>query len=187
MNNYVVGKTVSVDNFTVSLVVMRNFSSEDLRIMFRRLNKSVRVSDGQLYEMSVEDSPLVREAHLFLTDPDYPLRAQITACFKDTREYEKKDLSRGDLANAVAIISGIINGPHFITKSYNTQDEHVDKAAPIDRQRVVDLFGRICDIFQEANLQVPIGASERKKQWNVGTYIGPMIYDYYCYPDRRTS
>lgn len=173
-----------VENFTISLVVMRNFSNHDLRTMFRRLNKNVKVSDGQLFAMSVEDSPLIREAHALLTDPDHPLRDRITACFKDTRRYEETDKSRSDLANAVAIVSGILHGPHFITKSYNAQDEHVDRQEVLDRDQIVRVFGSICEIFHQADLQSPIRSSDRKKQWSVGKYIGPMIYDYLCHSDR---
>lgn len=174
----------NIENFTISLVVMRNFNNQDLRNMFRRLNKNIKVSDGQLYAMSVEDSPLVREAHALLTEEDYPLRDRITTCFKDTRRYEETDNGRVHLANAVAIVSGIIHGPHYITKSYNVQDVHVESQVAINRPFVVHLFGRICEIFHEADLQVPVSASVRKTQWSIGKYIGAMLYDHLTQSDQ---
>lgn len=45
--------------FPITLVVMRNLTNCQQREMFRRLNKNIKVSDGQLYAMSEEDSPIV--------------------------------------------------------------------------------------------------------------------------------
>lgn len=173
-----------VESFGISLVVMRNLSNEHQRKMFRRLNKGVKVSDGQLYAMSIDDSPLVKEAHALLTDDNHPLRGYITSCFKDTRNYTINK-SCVDLANAVAIISGVIHGPNFITKSYNLQDPHVDDHTPIDTEYVNSVLRDLFCIFQEADQQCPIKANARRAQWNVGMFIGPMLYDYVRFMDKR--
>jgi hypothetical protein len=84
-----------IESHPITIVVMRNLTAKAQRIMFRRLNKNVKVSDGQLYAMSVDDSPLVREAIAFLDNDDYPLRNMISEHFFDTRNSDtngKKNL-----------------------------------------------------------------------------------------------
>jgi hypothetical protein len=148
-----------------------------MRILFRRLNKSVKVSDGQLYAMSEGDSPLVREALAFLNDDDYPLRDRITKHFCDTREADNS--KRDMLANAVALISGVIYGVHFLTKSFDVQDVHVSSSTLIVRDNVVAVLGIMFDIFDDADDTEPLtNNKKRRAQFTIGK-LGPIIYDYH--------
>ena len=168
-----------VKGHVITVVVLRGLTTRDQRDSFRRMNKSVKVSDGQLYAMS-DDSLLVQEALAFLNDPQYPLRARITATFFDT--VNKDSNSKGNLANAVALISGILHGTKFITKSFDRQDEKVSSTEPIDRAKIVEVFTHLIDIFQAAEARTPHVTSKarksfRKKQWSVGKYLDTMLYD----------
>jgi len=166
-----------IDRFPITLVVMRDLSVKDQRDMFRRLNKNVRVTDGQLYAMSEDDSPLVREAVALLTDDVYPLRQRITETFFDTRE-DKKDDGKKNLAAAVALVSGCIHGPDKIAKSFDKQETVVSMQDPIDRTKVVEILTRVLDIFRHADDIEELTDGRRKRgQWALGTRLGPMLYD----------
>jgi 3-dehydroquinate dehydratase len=165
-----------VRSHPITLVVMRGLTNIQQREMFRRLNKNVKVSDGQLYAMSEEDSPLVREAISFLNDDDYPLRARITACFFDTKD--KDNDGKKDLENAVALISGALNGVNYITKSFGRQEEMVESQEPVDRNWIVTTLGLLLDVFRMADEQSPLTDKRKlKAQWSVGKYLGAILYD----------
>jgi hypothetical protein len=171
-----------IDRFPITLVVMRDLNSKDQRDMFRRLNKNVRVTDGQLYAMSEDDSPLVQEAVALLNDDVYPLRQRITETFFDTREV--KDDGKKNLAAAVAIVSGCIHGPYHIVKSFDKQEEVVSRQENIDRIKVIDTLTRVLDIFRQADdIEELTDGRKRRGQWALGTRIGPMLYDILTNPD----
>jgi hypothetical protein len=167
---------MKVSMYPITQVVMKNLTKKQEREQFRRLNHSVKVTDGQLYYMSQDDSPLVKEAMAFLNDIDYPLRAQITEVFFDT--VNKDNSGKTNLANALAIVSGCLNGVYHITKSYSRQEEKIDLQTPINRSRIVEVFSQILHIFEKANKECPLTNKTKKKaQWPIGKYIGPMLYD----------
>lgn len=169
-------ETRVVESHPITLVVMRNLTSKQTREMFRRLNKNVKVSDGQLYSMSEEDSPLVREALALLNEDDYPLRTRINDYFFDTRNNDND--GKANLENAVALVSCTLHGPEFITKSFTRQEEHVENQATINRNRVVTILGYAFDIFRQANDIAQIADRRKMKaQWTIGNYLGPILYD----------
>ena len=175
-----------VESHPITLVVMRDItSSKQTREMFRRLNKNVRVSDGQLYSMSEEDSPLVREALALLNDDEYPLRTQITEYFFDTRNRDSD--GKPNLENAVALVSGALYGVEYITKSFSRQEENVERQDPIDRDRVVLVLGQAFDVFRQANMIVNLtDGRKRRSQWTVGKYLGAILYDILTNPEDVT-
>jgi hypothetical protein len=180
MNNEVRALTdaerFKVSIYSVSRVTMYNLTSKQEREMFRRLNKSIKVSDGQLYAMSEDDSLLVQEAMAFLESVDYPLRARITDVFCDT--VGKDNDGRVLLANTVAIMSGALYGVQYITKSFARQEERVESAEPIDRGRFVNYFSIILSIFEQANSEESLAdKTKKKKQFTVGNILGAMLYD----------
>jgi hypothetical protein len=165
-----------VEAFPITLVVMRGLSSKDQRVMFRRLNKNVRVSDGQLYSMSEEDSPLVQEAIALLNEDDHPLRDEITKHFFDTRGTDGDKKSH--LENAVALISGALNGVEFITKSYNIQEDKIELQTPISRDLIIQRLRPLFHIFDIADERHPLpDKRKRRGQWSVGKWLGAMLYD----------
>ncbi len=165
-----------IESYPITLVVMRGLTSYDQRVMFRRLNKSVKVSDGQLYSMSEEDSPLVQEALAFLNDDQYPLRDKITKHFFDTRNVDND--GKTNLANAVALVSGAIHGAEFITKSYNIQEPKIESQDPINRSMVVQILGSLLETFDMADEEHPLqDKRKRRGQWSVGKWIGAILYD----------
>jgi len=175
-----------VEAFPITLVVMRGLSSKDQRVMFRRLNKNVRVSDGQLYSMSEEDSPLVQEAMALLNDDDHPLRDEITKHFFDTRGTDGDKKSH--LENAVALISGALNGIEFITKSYNIQEDKIELQTPISRELILERLRRLFHIFDIADERHPLlDKRKRRGQWSVGKWLGAMLFDLLSNQDEYTN
>lgn len=165
-----------VESHTITIVVMRNLTSKQTREMFRRLNRNVKVSDGQLYSMSEDDSPLVREALAMLNDATHPLRNQITDYFGDTQNRDSD--SKKNLENAIALISGALHGPMFITRSFSRQEEHVESQNVIDRHHIVSILGHVFDVFRQANLIINLTDGRKKKsQWSIGKYLGVILYD----------
>lgn len=165
-----------VEAHPITLVVMRGLTAYDQRIMFRRLNKNVKVSDGQLYSMSEDDSPLVREALAFLNDDQYPLRDKITEHFFDTRHADNDGKSH--LENVIALLSGTIHGVNFITKSYNVQEPKIESQEPINRDLIIHVIGSILEIFAMADQQHPLqDKRKRRGQWSVGKWLGAILYD----------
>ncbi len=166
-----------IERYKISIHVIYDLTPVEIRIMFRRLNKSIKVSDGQLYAMSEDDSPLVREALAFLNDDDYPLRDRITKHFCDTRYFDNS--KRDMLANSVALISGIIHGDDCLTKSFDAQDAHIASSEPIDRDTIVEVLGIMFDIFDMVEEQEPLtNKTKRRAQFTIGK-LGPIIYDYH--------
>ena len=169
-----------IESYQMTVVVVRNLTSKDQRLMFTRLNKNVRVSDGQLYAMSEEDSPLVQEAVALLNDDTYPLRDLITQHFFDTRN--KDNNNNNNLANAVALVSGALHGPRFITKSYSVQEQYIESQEPINRTAVVTVLGSCLEIFTIADINIRPDGRKRKGQWNVGHLLGVIMYDIMIHP-----
>jgi hypothetical protein len=166
----------TIESHPITLVVMRNLTSKQTREMFRRLNKSVKVSDGQLYAMSEEDSPLVREALSLLNDDNHPLRTLITDYFFDTRENDND--CKKNLENAIALVSGALYGPEFITKLFDRQEDNVEDQEPIDRSVIVSRLAHVFDVFRQANEIVELTDRRKlKSQWTVGKYLGAILYD----------
>lgn len=170
-----------VEAFGIALVVMRNLPAQHQRVMFRRLNKNVKVSDGQLYAMSLDDSPLVQEADALLNSSTYPLRELITRHFFDTQNSDNN--GHVHLSNAVALVSGAIHGVNYITKSYNVQDCMVEKQEPINRQVVVQVLGAVLEVFTLADTYEPQpDGRKRRGQWSIGYWLGAILYDYHTNP-----
>jgi hypothetical protein len=166
----------TIDAHPITQVVMRNLTGKQTREMFRRLNKSVKVSDGQLYSMSEEDSPLVREALALLNEDEYPLRTRITDCFFDTRHSDND--GKTNLENAVALVSGALHGPEYITKSFTRQEEHVENQSEINRGRIVTILSHVLDVFRMADEIAPLTDKRIiKSQWTVGNFLGAILYD----------
>ena len=162
--------------FPITLVVMRNLTNCQQREMFRRLNKNIKVSDGQLYAMSEEDSPIVQEAIRFLNDIEYPHRARITNVFFDT--VDKDNAGRNNLANAMAIVSGSHNGVNCISKSFTRQEQYIESQDPIDREKIYNIVNIILTIFERADDELPNTDSKTKReQFTVGKFIGAILYD----------
>lgn len=173
-----------VEAYPITVVVMRNLQPAQQREMFRRLNKNVKVTDGQLYAMSEDDSPLVQEAMSFLNDDDYPLRDMITDIFTDTRDADSN--AKNLLANAVALISGALYGGEFMTKSFSVQEPKVSCQDPIDRQKAVDRLTSAFEIFQLADRFILPDGRKKKGQLNVGKWLGAILYDLQTNPNKQT-
>lgn len=171
-----------VEAHPITLVVMRNLTPFQQRQMFRRLNKNVRVSDGQLYAMSVEDSPLVAEANALLYDDHHPLRESITSLFFDTRLGDTP--AQNNLSNAVALVSGAVNGVFYITRSFNAQEVKVESQAPIDRAALVEKLNAVFEVFRIANRTLALTDKRKMKGlFNVGKWMGAILYDILMNPD----
>jgi hypothetical protein len=167
-------------SFPITFVVMRGMTNKEQCTMFRRLNKNIKVSDGQLYAMS-DDSLLVKEALALLNDENYPLRRLILEHFDPPGSDNN---GRKNLENAVALVSGALNGPHYITKSYNIQEEKVESQEPIDRNIIIDILSTVFHIFTLANQVLPLTDRRKlKSQWSVGKWLGAMLYDILTHPN----
>jgi hypothetical protein len=159
----------------ITMVILRNLTIAQQREMFRRLNKNIKVSDGQLYAMSEEDSPLVREAVCVLNDPSYPIRDRIANVFGSPIDDNN---GKKQLENMIAIVSGSLNGIEYITKSFDRQEEKVECQEPINRAEFIKTFGIVLDIFEAANREFPLTNKKTiRTQLTTGKYIGAILYD----------
>lgn len=171
-----------VDSHSITLVIMHDLTGKQTREMFRRLNRNAPVSSGQLYSMSEDDSPLVREALALLNDADYPLRTQITEHFSDMQN--KDGVAKKNLESAVALVSGILHGPLYITRAFARQEKHVEDQTPINRDHIVEILGQVFDVFRRANMiRVLTNYQKKKAQWPVQKYLGYILYDVLMNPD----
>jgi len=171
-----------VERHPITLVVMRNLTHKQKKEMFRRLNKNVKVTDGQLFAMSEDDSPRIQEAMALLNDDAYPLRDEITECFFDTRDKDNEGCT--NLSNAVALVSGALHGPDFITKSFNVQEPMIESDAPVDRARVITILGHVLEVFRAADRRHPLEDKRRRKgQWAVGKWLSVILYDILTHPE----
>ena len=175
-----------VQTYEIQIVLMNNLNPAEQRVMFRRLNNSVKVSDGHLYAMSEDDSPLVQAALAFLNDPAYPLRARITGVFFDTVYAD--NAGRSNLANAMAIVSGAANGVTFITKSFARNERKVEDQAPINTERIIYIVDHAIQVFERADAELPLdNKNKRKAQMSIGWALGAIMYDLTMNPNHEQS
>jgi hypothetical protein len=175
-----------IEEYEIEIVFMKNLSIEEQCEMFSRLNWSVKVGDGAKFAMWGTNSLLVEYCIKFLTDPDYPLRAQITRTWFNTVDAYPKDTSKTNLANVVAIVSGVINGADYMTKSFEKQEVKVRSEVPIDHAKVVTMVGLMLDIFEKAETELPLNNVKKQKAlWNVGGALGAIMYDLTTNPEEH--
>lgn len=149
---------MKVEMYTLNVVFLSNMSEKDEREMFRRAANGVKPTDGHLYKMSEIDSHLVQLAVMILEDKTFPHRALMTQVMFDTTPTEHGDSrdtkAQANLANMVALISGLINGVEYITKSFDRQYRWVDANTPINKDILFRKIHDILSIFKEADSHV---------------------------------
>jgi hypothetical protein len=173
-----------VESYTITVVVLRGLDAAEIREQFRLLNRVVRVTDGHLYFMSREDSPLIDYACV-LMDGEHPLRAQITELFGEVVLQDTD--SRGNLANLMALLAGAQHGlgPRTATGKY--PQCHITRSFDINcdilglplNEALIETRLRMCfAAFEQANALQPMpDARVRKGEFNVGRYLGVMLHD----------
>lgn len=166
----------------IIVVVLHNLTSAQQREMFRRLNNPTKVSAGQLYAMSEEDAPLVREAVALISDAHYPERDRLDKHFPTIARTDAVSGVRRDsegrttLANAVGLVAGLVYGVQNITTSFDRQEDVL--LTDIDRSRYLPTLRMILDIFDEVDNALPdFDKRKRCQQWGLGFVLGAMLYD----------
>ena len=168
---------ITVLSFPITLIIMYNMTSHQIREQFRRLNTCKRATAGQLYQMSQDDSPLIQEAIAFMTDINYPLRERCIKIFTDYYTKEDTDSAKR-LENVVGIISGALNGVCYITTSFDKQEKYVEDKNPINRDLLCKLLDIMLRIFEIVNETFPLEKKkDKKEQITLGKLIGVILYD----------
>jgi hypothetical protein len=167
----------AVERYTITVVVLRNLSPQEIRIQFRLLNRVVRVSPGHLYHMSAEDSPLVTYAYDVMTNPDNVLRPRIIELF--TENALKDNASKGTLENVVALCAGAQYGVNHITRSFDINEPVL--VLPINRELIETRLGLAFTAIERANTAMPAGwvpdGRIMKGEFNTNRYLAPILYD----------
>ena len=168
---------IHVRSFPITIVVMYNLTSHQVREQFRRLSAGKQATPGQLYQMSQDDSPLIQEAIAFMKDINYPLRERCIKIFTDF--FTKEDTDAGSrLANIIGIISGAVNGVRFISTSFDKQEERVENNGHFNRELLCERFNIVLQIFEKVDKEFPLARkNEKKEQFTLGNLIGPILYD----------
>lgn len=170
----------TVMSYSIPILVIENATTSQQIDMFRRLNKSVSVTPGQLFEMSETDSTLVQEALAFLNADDYPLRAKITEHFTDTRN-EADSKGRTVLANTVVLISCALYGVYHANKSFEYHEDVLN--TPIDNSKLQNMLGLLFAVYERANQIFPITDKRKlKAQRPMGRFNGAILYDLHTQP-----
>jgi hypothetical protein len=174
-----------VRSYTIMVVVLRGLDAAEIREQFRLLNRVVRVTDGHLYYMSREDSPLIDYACRLMEEAEHPLRAQITALF-GTAVLQDTD-SRGNLSNLMALFAGAQHGLGPRTAAGKYPQCHITRSFDVNCDilgarldtALIETRMRICfAAFERANeLSRLEDARVRKGEFNVGRYLGVMLHD----------
>jgi hypothetical protein len=162
-------------SYTIQLVIMSGLTSKNICEQFRRLQSSIKVTDGQLFAM-YNESLLIKEAFAFLYDDSHPLRESIKH-FVDTTDKDSK--SKTNLENAVALISGALYGPRFINKRFDVQEEKLEEREPIDRNELAIRLKLVFDCVLQANQmsEAPRTKGKRKQELTIGRWLGPILYE----------
>jgi hypothetical protein len=167
----------SVERAAIDVVILRNMNPEEIRMQFRLLNKVVRVSHGQLYHMSAEDSPLVAYAASIMTDETNALRPRILDIFP--QGVLTDTASRGMLANLVALCAGAQNGERHITTSFDRNEPVL--SLPINLALIETRLGLAFSAIRRANTRMPADwvrdGRVSRGEFNVGRYLGAILYD----------
>ena len=146
---------MKVEMYPLNVVFLSNMTEKDEREMFRRAANGVKPTDGHLYKMSEIDSRLVQLAVTILEDITFPHRALMTQVMFDTTPTENGESrdtkAQANLANVVALISGLMNGADYITKSFDRQYRWVDAVTPINQDILFRKIHDILSIFKEAD------------------------------------
>lgn len=168
---------VTVRSFQITLIVMYDMSSHQIREQFSRLNICKKASSGQLYQMSQDDSPLVQEAIALMTDISYPCRERLIQIFSDFFTQKDTDTS-SILENTVGIISGTLNGVYQITTKFDAQEVYVEDSIPINREEFLETFETVLQIFESVDETLALEKKAHKRQqFTLGNFIGPILYD----------
>lgn len=174
----------AVESYTIAVVVLRNLDPAEIREQFRLLNRVVKVTDGHLYYMSREDSPLIDYA-CRLMEGEHPLRERIATLFGEA--VLQDTASRGNLANLVALFAGAQYGlgprtatgkyPQcHITRSFDINSDILN--ADVNEDLIVTRMRICCSVFERADVLHPMGdARVRKGEFNVGKYLAVILYD----------
>ncbi len=165
-----------IENYTVNICYMVDPTPAQIVEQFRRLNRNIKVSDGQLYFMYIEESPLVQEAVALLEDEDHPLRSTVDEVFSEgLREDNDK---RMNLANAIAMVSGAVHGVDSITTAFIRQEINVSETDELDRDSISETLEHVFKVFLRANRMYDVPhASKKKALFNVGKWVAPILYD----------
>jgi hypothetical protein len=163
-----------VESYVINIVVLRGLDAFGIREQFRLLNKSVRVTDGHLYFMSREDSPLVEYSCRLMEMEDHPLRSRVTELFSDSVFQDTN--SRGGLANIVALVAGAQHGVGHITRSFDINGDILNE--PLNTHSIETTLRIAFSAIARANELTPIQDGRvRKGEFNVGKYLGVILYD----------
>jgi len=167
----------AVERYTITVVVLRNLSPQEIRIQFRLLNRVVRVSHGHLYHMSAEDSPLVTYAYDIMTNPQNPLRPRILELF--SQSVLTDTASKGTLESVVALCAGAQHGPCHITRSFDINEPVL--ALPVNPELIETRVGLACTAIARANAEMPADWVQdgrvARGEFNIGRYLGAILYD----------
>ena len=167
----------AVERYTITVVVLRGLSPQEIRIQFRLLNRVVRVSPGHLYHMSAEDSPLVTYAYDIMTNPQNPLRPRILELF--TENALKDNASKGALENVIALCAGAQHGVPHITRSFDINEPIL--GLPVNPELIETRVGLACTAIARANALMPAGWTPdgriMRGEFNIGRYLAVILYD----------
>lgn len=163
-----------VESYVINIVVLRGLDAFGIREQFRLLNKSVRVTDGHLYYMSREDSPLVDYACRLMETEDHPLRSRVVELFSENVLQDTD--SRGGLANIIALLAGAQYGVGHITRSFDINGDILTE--PLNAHAIETTLRIAFSAVARANEMSPIQDWRvRKGEFNIGKYLGVILYD----------
>lgn len=159
---------------TIEVVVLDDMTAEEIRVLFRLLNRSVRVSNGHLYHMSAEDSALIRYAYDIMTNVENPLHVMIVALFGQNALVDSA--SKGVLENLVALCAGAMHGERHLSRAFDVNEPIL--RLPIDEARIQERLSLAFEVFRRANAIQPMEDARIKKgNFNVGRYLAGILYD----------
>lgn len=167
----------AVERYTITVVVLRDLSPQQIRIQFRLLNRVVSVRAGHLYHMSAEDSPLVGYAYDLMTNPANALRPRIVELF--TENALKDNASKGTLENVIALCAGAQHGILHLTRSFDINEPVL--SLPINRELIETRLGLAFTAIERANALMPVGwvadGRVKKGEFNANRYLAVILYD----------
>lgn len=165
---------LTVLSSTIEVKVLDGMDPEEIRILFRLLNRSVRVSHGHLYHMSTEDSPLIQYAYDIMNNVANPLHAQIVGLF--TQNALADNASKGTLENLVALCAGAQHGERHLSRSFDVNEPIL--RVPVDVELITSRLNTAFEVFRRANAIQPMEDARIKKgNFNVGRYLAGILYD----------
>jgi hypothetical protein len=161
-------------NYPFTVTTMEDVPYQRRVALFQAIQEGVPLTNGQRFH-AYAHSPIVVFAKSILSNPE---------CVK-VWGAPKDDAKKKNLANAVAIASGLaFQNIDAITTSYDILGKNGFLTKEFNQSDADERLVKLLSVYQRADELCPTTMTKKKPQFDAGKYSGYILYSM-CIPDRN--